>query len=206
MKTCQACKTINKDTVSVCTRCGKKLDNLPDNTKSMVISGSGDDYIHQVVRLRGVIRKLESRCNKAETDLAFAESGMFDEFVSVQLYCDRVVGSEQTLPLKQGLTAHIETSGSRFATTDVRSTSRPTVTRAVIGGLVASFLGAAAASTFGQKGEIETHSRIHDDRHTYLIIQSSDGHISAAFPPNMENRAREFASKINETERESVFK
>jgi len=141
----------------------------------------------------------QKQLKKADQEIQQAKdilSGVLGTFGSVQLYGDRVVQGNHTLRLGNGVEASVNTSGSKYTTSDVHGTSGGFgLGRAVVGGAIAGPLGAAVGGAT-KKGKVETTTTVHDERKLFITINNSDGYITEQGSPDSEVSARNFVAEI----------
>lgn len=106
-------------------------------------------------------------------------------FGKLTLFADVLETPEGKFALTPSVSATVETAGNL----DV--TRRPTLTRAVAGGLLLGPLGALGATIFGPK------ATEHDGRELYLFVEGPDWYYGVAAPPNEGLPLRGFARDIN---------
>ena len=141
----------------------------------------------------------QKRLEKVDHEIQQAKdilSGTLGTYGSVRLYGDRVVRGNHTLRLRNGVEASVNTSGSKYTTSDVHGTSGGFgLGRAVVGGAIAGPLGAAVGGAT-KKGKVETTTTVHDERKLFITIHNSDGYITEQGSPDSEASARSFVAEI----------
>lgn len=149
------------------------------------------EFVDKVVILRQEINQLKrsNAIDQQKMDAQLAHYGLLASFHGLNLYADRVEGQGQIIKLTSNVEASVEASGSRFATSNG---SRSTLTRTVVGGMVAGPLGAVV----GAGNKKDRKDTIHDDRSLRIIIRSLDGCIDAAINPDESEGAHKFVTAV----------
>lgn len=149
------------------------------------------EFVNKVIILRQEINRLKQAnlVEQQKMDSQLAHYDLISSFSGINLYADRVEGQGQIIKLTSNVEASVEASGSRFATSNG---SRSTLTRTVVGGMVAGPLGAVVGAT-NKKHRKDT---IHDDRSLRIVIQSLDGCIDVAVNPDKAEGAHKFVTAV----------
>jgi len=150
-----------------------------------------NEFVDKVIILRQELNRLK-QANSVEQQKVngqLAHYGLLTSFEGINLYADRVEGQGQIIKLTSNVEASVEASGSRFATSNG---SRSTLTRTVVGGMVAGPLGAVV----GAANKKDRKDTVHDDRSLRIVIQSLDGCIDVAVNPDKAEGAHKFVTAV----------
>ena len=117
-------------------------------------------------------------------------------YAGISLYNDRVVFGGTVMPFTYPVTAHVETSGNVYTSTEVSGkTGGFGVGRAVVGGALFGPVGAVVGGAT-KKGKVSSTTTTHDERRLFITISSPQGQITAEGKPEEEASARDFVSAV----------
>ena len=139
-------------------------------------------------------RSQKKRVASLNRQIASLENDLHGKIASVggvSLYHDRLEAGGSTYKLEHGLRVTVNTSGSRYSTTEI-SGGGASIGGAVIGAAIAGVPGAV----IGGRKKVKSKEIVHDDRRLYVTIESLQGGQSVNLNPDLEQRARSLAAQV----------